>query len=67
MFSGSEIVEVLREMEATHVVALPDSTLGLWEDAIFARPVRRNSCGSAARAKRGRSRQGSTWAAPVPS
>jgi sulfopyruvate decarboxylase subunit alpha len=36
MFSGEEIVEVFREMELTHIVALPDSTLGLWEDAIRA-------------------------------
>ncbi len=34
MFSGSEIVEIYREMGATHVVALPDSTLGPWQDAI---------------------------------
>jgi sulfopyruvate decarboxylase subunit alpha len=32
MFTGSEIVDLLRQMEVTHVVALPDSTLGLWED-----------------------------------
>src|SRR5580698_4190097 len=36
MFTGSEIVEILQEMEATHVVALPDSTLGLWEDDLRA-------------------------------
>jgi sulfopyruvate decarboxylase subunit alpha len=36
MFTGSEIVELLREMEATHVVALPDSTLGLWEEDLRA-------------------------------
>jgi len=36
MFTGSEIVEILRQMEATHVVALPDSTFGLWEDEIRA-------------------------------
>ncbi len=34
MFDGSEIVELLRQMEATHVVALPDSTLGPWQEAI---------------------------------
>jgi sulfopyruvate decarboxylase subunit alpha len=36
MFSGSEIVELLREMQVTHVVALPDSTLGMWEDDLRA-------------------------------
>jgi sulfopyruvate decarboxylase subunit alpha len=36
MFAGPEIVEILKEMQVTHVVALPDSTLGLWEDAIRA-------------------------------
>jgi sulfopyruvate decarboxylase subunit alpha len=34
MFSGQEIVDVFREMGVTHVVALPDSTLGPWEAAI---------------------------------
>ena len=34
MFTGSEIVDLYREMGATHVVALPDSTIGPWEDAI---------------------------------
>ena len=36
MFTGSEVVELFHEMRATHVVALPDSTLGLWEDDIRA-------------------------------
>jgi sulfopyruvate decarboxylase TPP-binding subunit len=36
MFNGLEIVDVLRQMETTHVVALPDSTLGLWEDDLLA-------------------------------
>jgi sulfopyruvate decarboxylase TPP-binding subunit len=36
MFTGAEIVDVLRQMETTHVVALPDSTLGLWEDDLVA-------------------------------
>lgn len=31
MFTGSEILEMLREMSITHVVWLPDSTLGRWE------------------------------------
>jgi sulfopyruvate decarboxylase TPP-binding subunit len=35
MFTGSEIVELLDQMRTTHVVALPDSTLGQWETAIL--------------------------------
>ena len=34
MFTGSEIVELYREMGVTHVVALPDSTIGPWESTI---------------------------------
>jgi sulfopyruvate decarboxylase TPP-binding subunit len=34
MFSGPEIVALLRELEFSHVVTVPDSTLGLWEKAI---------------------------------
>ena len=34
MFSGDEIVELLRELEFTHVVWVPDSTLGQWEHAL---------------------------------
>lgn len=36
MFTGAEIVDILKEMRVTHVVALPDSTLGTWEDALRA-------------------------------
>jgi sulfopyruvate decarboxylase TPP-binding subunit len=36
IFTGAEIVEILQQMETTHVVALPDSTFGLWEDEIRA-------------------------------
>jgi sulfopyruvate decarboxylase subunit alpha len=36
MFAGSELVEIFNQMKATHVVALPDSTLGPWEEAIRA-------------------------------
>jgi len=36
LFSGQEIVDIFRQLDVTHVVALPDSTLGLWEDAICA-------------------------------
>ena len=34
MFSGQQIVSEFRRMGITHVVFLPDSTLGLWEDAM---------------------------------
>ncbi|MGE3317390.1 MAG: thiamine pyrophosphate-binding protein [Planctomycetaceae bacterium] len=34
MFTGNEIVELLRELRFSHVVMVPDSTLGLWEQAI---------------------------------
>lgn len=36
MFSGREIVEFLTEAGFTHVVWLPDSTLGQWEQALRA-------------------------------
>lgn len=32
MFTGSEIVEILEQAGVTHVVWLPDSTLGAWEE-----------------------------------
>ena len=31
MFTGNEIVELLTDMGITHVVWVPDSTLGQWE------------------------------------
>ncbi|HUG92616.1 MAG TPA: hypothetical protein VML55_17380 [Planctomycetaceae bacterium] len=34
MFSGPEIVALLHQLGVTHVVSLPDSTLGRWEDDI---------------------------------
>ncbi len=34
MFSGSQIVATLQGMGITHVVWLPDSTLGQWEEAL---------------------------------
>ena len=34
MFSGSQIVAELSRMEITHVVWIPDSTLGQWEGAL---------------------------------
>jgi sulfopyruvate decarboxylase TPP-binding subunit len=38
MFSGNEIVAALETMEISHVVWVPDSTTGLWEDALEASP-----------------------------
>lgn len=34
MFSGREIVDLLTELEFTHVVFIPDSTIGQWDDAL---------------------------------
>lgn len=34
MFTGSEIVSMLTEMGITHVVWIPDSTLGQWESSL---------------------------------
>src|SRR3989304_1148194 len=34
MFSGQEIADVIGQLGFTHVVWLPDSTLGLWERAL---------------------------------
>jgi sulfopyruvate decarboxylase subunit alpha len=34
LISGSQIVEMLRGLGVTHVVWLPDSTLGAWEPAL---------------------------------
>ena len=36
MFSGDEILKALREVGITHVVWLPDSTLGPWETTLAA-------------------------------
>ena len=38
MFSGQQVVDVLSGMGISHVVLLPDSTLGEWEEALFATP-----------------------------
>lgn len=38
MFTGTEIVDVLRQLQITHVVWLPDSTLGQWETALRGEP-----------------------------
>lgn len=34
MFSGQQIATVLGELGVTHVVTVPDSTIGPWQDAI---------------------------------
>lgn len=34
MFSGEQIASLLTELGITHVVTVPDSTIGLWEPAI---------------------------------
>ena len=36
MFTGPEIVDVLESLRVTHVVWLPDSSLGLWETSLEA-------------------------------
>ena len=38
MFSGGQIVEQLQRLGITHVVWLPDSTLGPWEEALSTTP-----------------------------
>lgn len=38
MFTGEEVVGMLRESGVTHVVWVPDSTLGKWEAALRASP-----------------------------
>jgi len=38
MFSGGEIVEQLQRLGITHVVWVPDSTLGPWEQALTTTP-----------------------------
>jgi len=38
MFSGAQIVSELQRMGITHVVWLPDSTLGQWEEALSSAP-----------------------------
>ena len=38
MFTGPEIAAAFTQLGATHVVWLPDSTLGTWEEALEAAP-----------------------------
>ena len=66
MFTGEEIVELLGQMQTTHVVALPDSTLGQWEEAILreARPI--DWCAFAGRGRSVGGRGGLTWGRPNP-
>jgi sulfopyruvate decarboxylase TPP-binding subunit len=39
VFTGSEIVDELQRMGISHVVWVPDSTLGTWEEALEASPA----------------------------
>jgi sulfopyruvate decarboxylase TPP-binding subunit len=34
MFSGSQIVDLLADLGVTHVIIVPDSTIGLWDGAL---------------------------------
>ncbi len=34
MFTGNQFVELFRSLEITHVVAIPDSTIGQWDEAL---------------------------------
>jgi len=36
MFTGEEVVSLLEEMQISHVVTVPDSTLGVWQPAMAA-------------------------------
>ncbi len=38
MFSGQQIVDVFTDLEITHVVTIPDSTIGQWEADLVASP-----------------------------
>ncbi|MBQ17024.1 MAG: hypothetical protein CMJ65_07865 [Planctomycetaceae bacterium] len=53
MFTGPQIVSLLTELGITHVVTIPDSTLGQWEDDIRA---------AAAISYLGVCREGEAWA-----
>jgi len=37
MFSGEQIAALLEELDVSHVVTVPDSTIGPWQEAIGAR------------------------------
>ena len=34
MFSGEQIAELLESLAVTHIVTVPDSTIGQWQNAI---------------------------------
>jgi sulfopyruvate decarboxylase TPP-binding subunit len=38
LFTGSQIAGLLRSLGTTHVVTIPDSTIGQWDEAIGAAP-----------------------------
>ena len=38
LFTGEEIVSILTELGVTHVIWIPDNTLGQWESALEASP-----------------------------
>jgi sulfopyruvate decarboxylase TPP-binding subunit len=38
MFTGTQISELLRALGISHVITLPDSTIGRWESAVAATP-----------------------------
>ena len=40
MFTGNEVASLLASLGITHVVTVPDSTIGRWEDAIAASGMR---------------------------
>ncbi len=39
LFSGSQIAELLADLQVTHVIWVPDSALGLWEAALESSPA----------------------------
>jgi sulfopyruvate decarboxylase subunit alpha len=38
MFTGAQMVELFRSVGVTHVVTVPDSTIGQWDDALAGAP-----------------------------
>ena len=41
MFTGEQVASLLEELGITHVVTVPDSTIGQWQEAIERRGVTR--------------------------
>ena len=67
MFTGAEFVEILNEMQVTHVVAAARQhawSLGRRQSVPPGRP---DSFAFAAKERLGRSQRGFTWAGPIPS